>query len=347
MNYKYYLAGSPIMFTSASQQWIDDFDANLNWQWDNASDLFWISEESSFASGSYINVQTRINRGINSYTGTKLGDDWKLLLFKDRNHNVDIGLKYQFSDSFWLTINTERLKNLACSVLVRRCNNVLRWMSTSGSEIYSEPCAIEYDISGVNNDVSSDNIVTPNGMIKVYVQQNSKTNTITENMRFLFGNPTNWVAYRVTGGGLRNFLNSKTYDNSSSQLMVLRMETSYTNDVTDDLVNGIADRYLYSTSGSSTAVANIVITPNDGTILEGDSQTFDVRYYSGSTVLSGSFIFAVSGSMVPNSNYTFSTLSGNTFNVTNNEMYLDYPLNILCSGSSGSRIFEISLAGEW
>jgi hypothetical protein len=258
-----------------------------------------------------------------------------------------VGQKYSFSDNTWIGWNIENIKTLTSSVTVRRCNNVLRWMSISGSEIYSEPCAIEYEISGTDNDVSSDNIVTPNGTIKVYVQQNSKTNTITENRRFLLGNSTNWVAYRVTGGGLRNFLNSKTYDNSSSQLMMFRMETSYTNDVTDDLANGIADRYLYLTSGSSSAVANIVISPSDGTILEGDSQTFDTRYYSGSTVLSGSFIFSVSGSMVPNSYYAFSTLSPNTFSVTNNAMYLDYPLNILCSGSSGSRVFEISLAGGW
>ena len=345
--YKYYTSGSPTTFSSASQTWIDNFDANLNWQWDNASDLFWITEESSFASGSYVDVQVRINHGINSYTGAKLGDDWKLLLFKDRNHNVDIGLKYQFSDSVWLTINTEKLKNLACSVLTRRCNNVLRWMSSSGSEIYSEPCAIEYEIAGTDDNITSDNIITPNGLIKVYTQQNSKTNTITENQRFLFGSPKNWVCFRVQGGGIRNFLNQKTVDNTSSQLLMLKMDTNYTNNDTDDLINGIADFYKYTSSGSSTQVNNIVVSPNDGIILEGENQTFDVRYYSGSTVLSGSFIFSVSGSMVPNSNYTFSTLSANTFNVTNNTMYLDYPLNILCSGSSGSRIFEISLSGEW
>jgi len=50
---------------------------------------------------------------------------------------------------------------------------------------------------------------------------------------------------------------------------------------------------------------------------------------------------------VPSQYYDFAVIDGNTFKVDNNCMYLDYPLNILCSGSSGSRIFEISLLGRW
>jgi len=54
-------------------------------------------------------------------------------------------------------------------------------MSVSGSTIYYEPCAIEYEVTGVDNNVSSDDLVLPNGKIKVYAQQNDRTNTITEN----------------------------------------------------------------------------------------------------------------------------------------------------------------------
>ena len=340
----------PLSLTSSSvsQIMLDDYKYAGHTTFKDSTDIFVIAKETSFGSNVFEDVDARLTSVINVSTGTKMSDDWRQLIFDPTGTFMPtIGYLFYFSENFWLSVFTDNTKSVLTNVVVRRCNNVLRWMSISGSEIYSEPCAIEYEISGTDNDVSSDNIVTPNGTIKVYVQQNSKTNTITENRRFLLGNSTNWVGYRVTGGGLRNFLNSKTYDNSSSQLMMFRMETGYTNDATDDLVNGIADRYLYLTSGSSSAVANIVISPSDGTILEGDSQTFDTRYYSGSTVLSGSFIFSVSGSMVPNSYYAFSTLSPNTFSVTNNTMYLDYPLNILCSGSSGSRIFEISLAGGW
>jgi len=345
MGFKYY--PMPDQLLTASAVLINQFQASLTDLFNVSSDVFDINEESVFASGSYVSIKVRITSAVDVLTQTRLGDDFKRILFSDINHPVYVGMKYSFSDNTWIGWNIENIKTLTSSITVRRCNNVLRWMSSSGSEIYSEPCAIEYEIAGTDNNISSDNIVTPNGLVKVYTQQNSKTNTITENQRFLFGSPTNWVCFRVQGGGIRNFLNQKTVDNTSSQLLMLKMDTNYTNNDTDDLINGIADFYKYTSSGSSTQINNIVVSPNDGIILEGENQTFDVRYYSGSTVLSGSFIFSVSGSMVPNNNYTFSTLSANTFNVTNNTMYLDYPLNILCSGSSGSRIFEISLSGEW
>jgi hypothetical protein len=345
MGFKYY--PMPDQLLTASAVLINQFQASLTDLFNVSSDVFDINEESVFASGSYVSIKVRITSAVDVLTQTRLGDDFKRILFSDINHSVYVGMKYSFSDNTWIGWNIENIKTLTSSITVRRCNNVLRWMSSSGSEIYSEPCAIEYEIAGTDNNISSDNIVTPNGLVKVYTQQNSKTNTITENQRFLFGSPTNWVCFRVQGGGIRNFLNQKTVDNTSSQLLMLKMDTNYTNNDTDDLINGIADFYKYTSSGSSTQINNIVVSPNDGIILEGENQTFDVRYYSGSTVLSGSFIFSVSGSMVPNNNYTFSTLSANTFNVTNNTMYLDYPLNILCSGSSGSRIFEISLSGEW
>jgi hypothetical protein len=343
MGYKYYQAGIPTLPTSASQAWLNDFDAQLSYQWENSTDVYTIKEEKTFASGSYIDVSVRINRGINSYTGAKLGDDFKTILFKDRNHNVDIGLKYLYDSSYWITINTEKLKNLGCSVTVRRANNCLRWMS--GSTIMTEEACVEYDFKNPRFDIPKNDVVTEQAYIRVYCQQNSKTETITPNQRFLFGNPNNWTTFRVLA--VRNFLNQETLDNTSSKLMVLEVQEYQGKSDNDDLVNGIADRYAYTVSGSSSAVNNVVVEPANGYVLEGSTQVFDARLYSGSTVLSGSFVFSVSGSMVPIDHYAFSSLTANTFSVTNNEMYLDYPLNVLCSGSSGSRVFPVSLRGAW
>jgi len=128
-------------------------------------------------------------------------------------------------------------------------------------------------------------------------------------------------------------------------MLTLEVGTSYVNEDTDDIVLGIADKYKYATSASS--VNNIIVVPNSGDILQSGSQIFDVRYYSGSVALSGSFVFVVNDNNVPTDHYTFSTLSNNTFSVVNNEKYLDYPLSILCAGSSGSRIFEVNLKGDW
>jgi hypothetical protein len=345
MPFKYYPL-SPIPPSSASTLLIDDFQALLLEQGTVSTDSFTIQEESPFASNVYIPVNVRITSAIDSLTKEKLGDDWKRLLFyEDINHPTSVGEKYYFSENYWISINAENIKSLTASTTVRRANNVLRWMS--GSTILDEPCSIEYSYKNPRNDVPKSDLITPGAYIKIYVQQNSKTNTIFENQRFLFGNSTNWTCLRVLGGGIRNFLNTKTLDNSSAQLLTLEVETGYVNLDTDDIVNGIADRYLYTASGSSTAVSTIVVSPNDGDILQGVTQVFDAHYYSGSMILSGSFIFSVSGSAIPTDHYTFASLTANTFSVVNNEMYTDSDLDILCSGSSGSRIFSISLKGDW
>lgn len=345
MGLKYYPIPNENM--SASAVLIDHFQATVTDLFDVSSDIYYIEEENIIGSGSFVTSKVRLTSALDVLTQTRLGDDFKRILFPDITHPVFVGKKYIFSDNTWIGWNVENIKTLTSSLTVRRCNNVLRWMSISGSTVYSEPCAIEYEISGTDNNMSSDNLVTPNGAIKVYLQQNSKTDTITENRRFIIGNPDKWVAFRVAGGGIRNFLNTSTYDNESSKLLELKMETDYVNESVDDLVNGIADRYQYITSGSSSAVSTIVIEPNNGEILEGVSQTFDVRYYSGSSIISGSFVFTIADNNVPQQYYDFSVLSDNTFKVENTGMYLDYPLNILCSGNSGSRIFEISLLGRW
>jgi hypothetical protein len=215
----------------------------------------------------------------------------------------------------------------------------------SGSTIFTEECAIDYDFKNPRLDVPEADAVTPQAYIKIYAQQNSKTGTITPNQRFLFGNLNNWICFKVLA--VRNFHNQETYDNDSSKMMTLEVQEYQLNNATDDLINGIADRYVYTVSGSSSAVNSVVVEPVNGYVLEGQTQNFDARLYSGSSIITGSFIFAVSGSGVPVENYTFSAIDGNTFAVSNTTMYLDDSLNILCSGSSGSRIFPVFLRGAW
>lgn len=343
MPFKYYTI-FPNPPQTASAVMIEQFQALVKEQGQVSTDSFDIYEESVFASGSYVKMNVRVVAGTDVSTGTKLGDDYKHLLFyNDISHPVTVGMQYFFDSNYWTGINCENIKSLTSSITVRRCNTVLKWMS--GSSIMEQPAIIDYDFKNPRFDTPQSDAVVPQAYIRVYCQQNSKTETITPNQRFLFGNPNNWTCFRVLA--VRNFLNQETLDNTSSKLMVLEVQEYQGKSDNDDLVNGIADRYAYTVSGSSSAVNNVVVEPANGYVLEGSTQVFDARLYSGSTILSGSFIFSVSGSMVPLDHYTFSQLTANTFSVTNNEIYLDYPLNILCSGSSGSRIFPVSLRGAW
>lgn len=345
--YKYYLAGDSSK--SVANTWIDHFQTFLDQDFLNAPDVFTIQEESTLGSNVYTDVVVRINKAINLSTGQKLGDDFKLLLFQDVDHSSAIGGKYYFENNYWIVINTDTMKTLGASCMIRRCNNVLRWITPEGMQ-YSEPCSIDYEVSFPRDKPSKDNPVLPGGDINVYCQQNERTNLIHNNQRFLFGNSQNRVAYKVFGAGIRNFLNLQTEDDDSASFLMIRMGVDYVNETVDDVTNGIADRYATYNAFSASAVGNpydIVVDPATSNILEGDTTSYNVQYYSGSVAVSGSFIFTVSGSLVPTDNYTFSVVDGNNFTVTNNERYFGDTLDILSSGSSGSRIINLNLRGDW
>lgn len=213
----------------------------INEQFYNASNVFTIQEETFFASGLYQNVDVRINGLVNPTTAQNIEDDFKKLTFQNLEHAVGLGRLYKFNDNFWLTTNVDKIKTLASTVIIRRCNNVLRWQDVLGG-IYEVPCVLDYLIKE-NRDYSTAGsaIVVPSGMVECLVQFNTFSNKIKPNQRFLFGNPDNWIAYRVEGGGINNFNNIKTEDNTSAGFIKLSLAVDYVNIQTDDIVNGIAN----------------------------------------------------------------------------------------------------------
>lgn len=239
--YRFYPAGMGTIYKNPKDEYIELFEENLRDQFYNSSDVFTVQEETYLGSGIFQNVDVRVNRVIDASTGDRVGDDFKKLLFSDLNHQTNIGWMYLFDDNYWIATNIDKIKSLTTSVTIRRCNNVLRWFDEFGG-YYDEPCAINYLIKE-NRDflTSGSNIVNPSGMIECYVQMNPRTNKIRPNQRFLFGNSSNWTAYRVEGGGINNFQNRRTLDNSSVGLMILSMSVDYINLQEDDVVNGIAN----------------------------------------------------------------------------------------------------------
>jgi len=343
MTYKYFLSGSPPFFDTVGDYFLNNFQENLDIQFSNAPDTYTIEEESPFASGSYVNTQVRINQAINTYTGLKLGDDFKNLLFKDLDHGSTIGSKFIFDNNTWLGINTETYKNFASGITIRRCNNNLRWIDVNGVT-YIEPCIIDYNIALPRDEKTFSEIVTPKGIIVIYAQANGNTIKIKENQRFLFGPTDNRRAYRIFGDGIRNFLNIETSDDTSARLLRIEMGGNYINRDTDNLSLGIADYYNYT---SASNVNNVVVDPDTFDILESASSIYNVRCYSGNTPISGSFVFTIYDDLVPTDHYAFSVIDANNFSIINNEIYLDNPLIILASNTSASRTININLRGAW
>jgi hypothetical protein len=259
MAYKYYNSDPRALIQKPGDIWLEDFQALVNDQYYTAPDAYTIQEETVIGTNVFQNVEVRVNRGINTYTGEKLGDDFKLILFRDLAHSTSVGYKYYFDNNFWISINSEKIKNFAGNCLVKRCNNVLRWVDEYGN-YYEEPCSIDYKISRPKDMMGAVSPVQPQGYMDVYCQINDRTRKIKGNQRFLFGIPDNRIGYKVFGDGVRNFLNQKTYDESSSAIMILSMGGNYVNAETDDIVNGIADvkQIVYDVSISPTFISGSI-----------------------------------------------------------------------------------------
>jgi hypothetical protein len=406
----------------------EQFQTILAQDFKNSFDWYTIQEELVFASGELSDIDVRINHAIDARTNQKLGDDYKLILFSDTTKATGLGYLYYFDSNYWITINTESIKNLATSITVKRCNNTLRWVDNGGAK-HSSPCSISYVIKE-NRDYGGggSTVVTPFGVIDVIAQLNTETNLIRPNQRFLFGNTSSWHGYKVFGGGVNSYNNLQTEDNTSAGLLTLTMQVDYVNDDVDDLTNGIAldmDKTLYtlslypatisggvaqtvqlvastflngvqvtrdvtwstsdgtkatvSTSGLVTFVAigsctitatlednvsisdtcsvtvggspvntyQILITPDENFILEGDSKTFVVKLYKNGVDQSAAFVFSVDTGNVPLENYLYDTISTSSFTVTNLERFLTDTLDITCTSGAYSKVLQINLRGSW
>ena len=426
MTYKYLVAGSPTFMDSPKGTITDTFQAMLTADFYTTFDWYIIQEESSIGSKTFVDINVRINQAIDSVTGVKLGDDYKLLLFQDLDHTSEIGHLYSFDSNYWIVSHSEVLKSLGSSCTVRRCNNILRWVDDNGKE-YSEYCVADNKIKRPTDGSRARDIVTPEGFIEVMTQGNDRTRLITDSQRFLFGNTDKWSAYRTYGGGVNNFLNQQTSDNESANLIYFMMGVNYINEDTDDIVNGIADKYrqqyaisasptsitgnvsdnfqlaidltrngvsvtkpiTYITSASDVATVSasgvvslvttgsanisasmtnnssastvvlttvsgslisqdeIRITPNQGYVLQEDTETYTVYAWASGSQQADTFTFATSGS-VPATSFTFTTVSDNSFSIKNEYLYLDAPLVVTCTSSaSATKDFSIELRGAW
>lgn len=258
MAYPFMTAGSVLNDQTPKETYRNLLSETLRKQFYNATDWYTIEEETALRSGVYQNVDVRVNDVVNPTTGDNVEDDYKKILFQELDHSVDLARMYRFDSNYWITINVDKIKTLFQTVLIKRCNNVLRWIDEETGALYEVPCSIAYLIKE-NRDYSTAGsaVVVPSGMIECLFQVNSMSSKIKPNQRFLFGNQLNWTAYRVEGGGINNFNNQQTTDNDSAALGRLSLATDYVNKQTDDIINGIANAYdnVYTISLSQTSIS--------------------------------------------------------------------------------------------
>lgn len=211
--------------------------ASIDDQWDNTTQLITVFEQNEIGGCEYHKVEVHVDYAVEMGTGFKQDDDFKIFAFRDLDHRETKGLLYQYDDDYWIVINTSTLGAVTSDIMVRRCNNVMRWVDKINGKLYEYPCAIEYVLESPQQ-LKDKDVITANGHITVICQGDNITRYLEKNTRFIFNRqPYKLVAYQ-------NMLNEGIKDNMASNLLYLDCYLDM-EEPDDNLIDGIANQGNY------------------------------------------------------------------------------------------------------
>lgn len=218
-----------ISTSSPSQRFRNDLQNKINSDFDYASDNYTIEQELTVGTLVWSDIDVRITHVLADVTGNKLGDDWRQLIFKQSSDLFGLGHRYKFDDYIWLTVNTDYYKYSTFSNTIRRCNYTLKWYTDAATpELIEEPCIIDYYKFTSSNNVDEDAFIRIGSNIRyAFLQLNNNTNSLNRDDKFIVDRR----AYRIID-----------YDSvTKSGLFIVTLEEYQANNVTDDIVNNIAN----------------------------------------------------------------------------------------------------------
>lgn len=268
----------------------NDYNSIIDTNFSNAPNVETdIQTETNYGSKIFSTIsQVRVDSVINVTTGQNLGDDFKRFIFDSSFATPHLGQLFMWKGSYWLATNSDNYQSLSKAIIVRRCNNVLRWKD-SYDNLIVEPCILSYVLKEPGDYTTSQMVLT-SGFVNLFCQRNSRTNSIKANKRFLFGVPTNRSSYRVYGNGIKTFLNSVTSDETSPSVSEFYMGASFINEMTDDIENGVADAYRNEYE----------LNISDGDIIQtvGFTKTLSVEVKHNGTVVDSSLVWSTDDSEI-------------------------------------------------
>lgn len=291
--YPFYTARTQIR-TSPKQSYIDDFEAIAELLFENApnyysvDDEYPVEHEVTYGETDFTEIAARVDSVVDARTGRTMGDDYKNFILLPTADKVFVGKKFRWKDNYWIAVNTNSHESLTNACVVRRCNNVLKWIDENGV-LRTEPCAIDNNLTK-NRDISLSTIVLNAGEILVHCQRNERTNLILPNRRFLFGTKENIKAYKIYGNGILNYLNNETSDNYSPSVLQIKMNANFDNTSNDDIINGIADAYINTYS--------ITINQDDIQQSIGFTTTLTAKVYKAGVLVTDDVVWASSNTAV-------------------------------------------------
>lgn len=234
---KYYQNYLNNVALSPNDSHLDLMQATINDKWIDTTQSYSVLQEQAIGSDLYDPVDISVDMVIDMGTGVKKSDDFKTFSHRDMSANTALGIMYQWKDNYWISTNTSELGSPIKSTIVRRCNNIAKWIDPLNGYIYEQRCVLDYIVSSTNPKVDKD-LQVQSGKEILIMQGNINTLKLTRNQRFIF----NEQPYKIIG--YNNMLQNGVVDNSTTLLYFDIMLDIL--QPTDDIVNNIANRYEYN-----------------------------------------------------------------------------------------------------
>ena len=166
-----------------------------NDKFESASDVYIVQLQNRLTR-IYEDIKVRVTKAIKTkdvqlnYTE----DDYKEVIFKNLDQDIQLGDMFCFQGFYWLVINTDNIFSITASCTIRKCNNFLKCILPSG-KLINVPCIIE-QVSKRSMTIEKDGTLMESQKMPYLVscQNNIDTNAVPVSYRMLFGK----MSYKIT-----------------------------------------------------------------------------------------------------------------------------------------------------
>ena len=219
---------------------LDNYYSKIDQVWEYAPDVEMVEIQKDFGSQEYYPYKMRVERVFNAKTQDVRSDDWKEFLSPEPEFDLPYGLYLRWKNNYWIVYNKENLDYPTRGVICRRCVTTFNWLDEWGNlRVYPVVIGKPKEAS----DYVNVQFTNPGGFNVFYIQLDEYSKYLRPNDRFLIGNTGCWSSYKITGGGVSNYLREETMVANETGLLSLICFIYEGNDDTDNLELGIANYY--------------------------------------------------------------------------------------------------------
>jgi hypothetical protein len=152
---------------------------------------------------------------VSEFTSKIIKDekDFRRLMFRDVDKQVERGTYYFWDGNYYMVYEGNQPEDAYPEVLVRRCNNILKWIDKDTGSIIEMPCVLDYEISSTTPKINKD-VMVAFSSVTLVVQGNKWTHNLKPNQRFIF----NGICYKFIA--INNYMQNSYVDKDTTILFI-------------------------------------------------------------------------------------------------------------------------------